>query len=235
MKSAMEKQPTAREASPRETASLSAEVVHRLETEILKGSRRPGDRLDERQLAEQYGVSRTPVREALQRLAASGLVISRGRQGLQVSQLSLADLLDAFSVVAELEGLAAAQAARRMQPGQKLLLEQAHEECIRASESGDEEFFYDANIRFHETVAEASHNRILQEELRRLTLKISPYRRTITYQPGRVLSSIPEHKAIMDAILAGDTEKAHATMRKHVTLLGEGLPDLLHFLPMVDN
>jgi DNA-binding GntR family transcriptional regulator len=219
-----------------QTAESLSEAAYRMIEELIVTQRlRPGSMLSENGLREQLGCGRTPVREALQRLAASGLVISRGRQGLQVSQLSLADLLDAFSVVAELEGLAAAQAARRMQPGQKLLLEQAHEECIRASESGDEEFFYDANIRFHETVAEASHNRILQEELRRLTLKISPYRRTITYQPGRVLSSIPEHKAIMDAILAGDTEKAHATMRKHVTLLGEGLPDLLHFLPMVDN
>src|SRR5690349_14433463 len=102
-----------------EPESLSAGVVDRLEEEILGGVRRPGDRLDERQLAEQFGMSRTPVREALQRLAASGLVVSRGRQGLQVAQMSLADLLDAFSVVAELEALASAQAARRMLPDQR--------------------------------------------------------------------------------------------------------------------
>src|ERR1700676_1668697 len=95
-----------------EPGSLSAGVVHRLEVEILKGQRKPGDRLVERQLAEQCGVSRTPVREALQRLAASGLVVSRGRQGLQVAQLSIADLLDAFSVAAEMEALAWCNAAR---------------------------------------------------------------------------------------------------------------------------
>lgn len=213
-----------------EPESLSAEVVHRLEEEILKGLRRPGDKLDERQLAEQFGMSRTPVREALQRLAASGLVISRGRQGLQVAQLSLADLLDAFSVVAELEALASAQAARRMQPDQKVRLQAAHAACARASDAEDVEGFYEANLVFHETIAAASHNRILQEELRRLTLKISPYRRTITYRPGRMQSSIPEHGQVMEAICRGEGAEAARLMRAHVTLLGEGLSDLLHFL-----
>src|SRR6202021_602089 len=122
--------PVARAAvSAQEPESLSAGVVHRLEVEILKGHRKPGDRLDERQLAEQYGVSRTPGREGLQRLAASGLVVSRGRQGLQVAQLSIADLLDAFSVAAEMEALSSAHAARRIRPEQKSRIEAAHQAC----------------------------------------------------------------------------------------------------------
>src|ERR1700742_5149836 len=115
-----------------EPESLSANVVHRLELEILKGRRKPGDRLDERQLADHFGVSRTPVREALQRLAASGLVVSRGRQGLQGAQMSLADLLDAFSVAAELEALASAQASRRIQADQRDRIEAAHQACSGA-------------------------------------------------------------------------------------------------------
>jgi DNA-binding GntR family transcriptional regulator len=222
-------------AASDEPESLSAEVVVRLEEEILKGVRMPGDRLDERQLAEQFGMSRTPVREALQRLAASGLVISRGRQGLQVAHLSLADLLDAFSVVAELEALAAYQAARRITAEQRVRLQAAHDACEVASLANDVQPFYEANLRFHETVAAASHNRILQEELRRLTLKISPYRRTITYQPGRMVSSIPEHGEVMDAIFKGDGARASRVMRGHVTLLGEGLSDLLHFLRFSDQ
>jgi len=213
-----------------EPESLSANVVHRLELEILKGQRRPGDRLDERQLADHFGVSRTPVREALQRLAASGLVVSRGRQGLQVAQLSIADLLDAFSVAAEMEALAAAQAARRIRPEQKNRLEAAHQACSAASEKGDADSFYEANLAFHETITAASHNRILQDELRRLTVKISPYRRTITFQPGRMESSIPEHGQIMQAVFRGDAVQASQVMRSHVTLLGDGLSDLLHFL-----
>jgi DNA-binding GntR family transcriptional regulator len=213
-----------------EPESLSAVVVHRLEVEILKGQRKPGDRLDERQLAEQFGVSRTPVREALQRLAASGLVVSRGRQGLQVAQLSIADLLDAFSVAAEMEALASAQAARRIRPDQRRRLEAAHQACSVAAQALDAGGFYEANLEFHETISAASHNRILQDELRRLTVKISPYRRTITFQPGRMESSIPEHDQIMVAIFRGDATQASQVMRSHVTLLGEGLSDLLHFL-----
>jgi DNA-binding GntR family transcriptional regulator len=213
-----------------EPTSLSAEVVTRLEGEILQGLRKPGDRLDERQLAEQYGVSRTPVREALQRLAASGLVVSRGRQGLQVARLSVADLLDAFSVVSELEALAAAQAARRIAPEQRMLLKETHTACEQAAQAGDAGRFYAANLAFHDAVAAASHNRVLQEELRCLTLKISPYRRTITFQPGRMIGSIPEHAAVMEAIFRGDGAVAAQAMRSHVTLLGEGLSDFLHFL-----
>jgi DNA-binding GntR family transcriptional regulator len=218
--------------TPPEPESLSAGVVNRLEEEILRGLRRPGDRLDERQLAEQFGMSRTPVREALQRLAATGLVVARGRQGLQVAQMSLADLLDAFSVVAELEGLASAQAARRILPEQKARLQAAHRVCAETATAEDADAFYRANLDFHETIAAGSHNRILQDELRRLTLKISPYRRTITYQPGRMHSSIPEHERVMEAILRGDGAQAAQMMRAHVTLLGEGLSDLLHFLRM---
>jgi DNA-binding GntR family transcriptional regulator len=218
--------------TPPEPESLSAGVVNRLEEEILRGLRRPGDKLDERQLAEQFGMSRTPVREALQRLAATGLVVARGRQGLQVAQMSLADLLDAFSVVAELEGLASAQAARRIRPEQKARLQAAHRVCAETATAEDADAFYRANLDFHETIAAGSHNRILQEELRRLTLKVSPYRRTITYQPGRMHTSIPEHERVMEAILRGDGLQAAQMMRAHVTLLGEGLPDLLHFLRM---
>jgi len=213
-----------------EPESLSASVVHRLELEILKGQRKPGDRLDERQLADHFGVSRTPVREALQRLAASGLVVSRGRQGLQVAQMSLADLLDAFSVAAEMEALASAQAARRILPNQRDGLEAAHEACSAAANIRDVDGFYEANLEFHEMIAAASHNRVLREELRRLTVKISPYRRTITFQPGRMESSIPEHEQIMQAIFRGDAAQAGQVMRSHVTLLGDGLSDLLHFL-----
>lgn len=213
-----------------EGTSLTAEVAARLEQEILRGIRKPGDRLDERQLAESFGVSRTPVREALQRLSASGLVVSRGRQGMQVSKLAVADLLDVFSVVAELEALAAAQAARRIQPRQKEQLQTTQAACTAATEAKDAEAFYLANIDFHEVISQASHNRALQDHLRRLTVKTAPYRHIITYQPERMKASIEEHVTIMEAILAGDSTAASKAMRAHVTLLGEGLSDLIHYL-----
>lgn len=222
-----------RAALPRnagEEASLSGNIAHRLEEDILRGRVQPGHRLDERELSEQYGVSRTPIREALQRLSASGLAVARGRQGLQVAQFSVADLLDALSVVAELEALAAAQAARRITIAQRKVLEAAHKACGKAIAASDFDGFYDSNIAFHDAISAASHNRVLQDELRRLSLKTAPYRRAITFQPGRMPSSQPEHAAVLDAILHNDPTSAGDLMRRHIALLSEGISDFLHFV-----
>ncbi|MDB5510685.1 MAG: gntR [Enterovirga sp.] len=213
-----------------EEMSLSGDIAKRLEEEILRGRVRPGHRLDERELSERYGVSRTPVREALQRLSASGLAVARGRQGLQVAQLSVADLIDALSVVAQLEALAASQAARRILPEQRSLLREAHEACELALEKGDADAFYDANLAFHDVVVAASHNRVLQDEIRRLSLKTAPYRRAITFQPGRMTGSVPEHAEILQAILDNDGKRASELMSRHITLLTEGIADFLQFV-----
>jgi DNA-binding GntR family transcriptional regulator len=218
-------------ALPRhEDASLAADIAKRLEEEILRGRVRPGTRLDERELSARYQVSRTPVREALQRLSASGLAVARGRQGLQVAQMSVADLLDALSVVAELEALACMQAARRITAEQRKGLQVAFEACGKAAAKGDADGFYDANIDFHNAIAEASHNRVLQDELRRLSLKTAPYRRTITFQPGRMAASQPEHEAVLKAILGNDPVAAGTLMRSHLSMLSDGISDFLHFI-----
>ncbi len=207
----------------------------RLEADILQGRVRPGDRLDERELSKTYGVSRTPVREALQRLQASGLAVARGRQGLQVAQLSVADLLDGMTVVAELEALAAAQAARRVTEDGRATLDRAHEACGQAVVTGDCEAFYNANLQFHDAIAAASGNDILQDALRRLSLKTAPYRRAITFQPGRMPASHPEHAAILDAILGRDAARASELMRRHVLLLTADISDFLRFVRGTDH
>lgn len=229
------RKPAGRRTGAGDDPSLSGDIARRLEEDILRGRVQPGHRLDERELSARYGVSRTPIREALQRLAAGGLAAARGRQGLQVAQFSVADLLDALSVVAELEALAAAQAARRITPDGRAALEDAHAACGRAVEAGAFDAFYDANIDFHDAIAAASHNRILQDELRRLSLKTAPYRRAITVQPGRMPASQPEHGAVMDAILRSDDEAAATLMRRHVSLLSEGIADFLHFVRSSDQ
>jgi DNA-binding GntR family transcriptional regulator len=213
-----------------DAGSHAGQIVRELEEEILLGRRLPGDRLDERSLAAQFGVSRTPVREALQRLATSGLVTLKGRRGACVAQLSVSDLLDAFYVVAELEALAARQAARRVQPEQRSKLKASHAECSAMAKNDNPAGFYEANLRFHGAIIEACHNRVLQEQLRSITVLTSPYRRCVTYQPGRMVASVDEHKAVMDAIFGGDGEQAYELMRHHVNLLGDGLSDLLHYL-----
>lgn len=218
-----------------EAGSQASEIVRRLEDEILHGHRAPGDRLDERSLAEHFGVSRTPVREALQWLAANGLVTLRGRQGARVVQLSVPDLLDAFYVIAELEGMAARQAARRIRPEQRQRLTASHDACEARAAAGDPKGFYEENTRFHDIILEACHNRVLQDRIRTVRALTAPYRRYVTFQPGRMTSSVPEHAAIMQAIFAGNGDEACRLMREHVNLLGEGLSDLLHMLESGDR
>ena len=209
---------------------LASDIALRLEEDLLRGRVCPGQHLDERELSQRYGVSRTPVREALQRLSASGLAVARGRQGLQVTRFSIVDLLDALGVVAELEALAAAQAARRIRPAQQAALDAAHDACAEAIRAADPNAFYDANIDFHHAISSASHNVVLQEELRRLSLRTAPYRRAITVQPGRMAASQTEHAAVIEAIRRPDGAEASTLMRRHVALLTEGIADVLHFI-----
>lgn len=209
--------------------SLSAQIARRLEDEILSGTRSLGERLDERELATHFDASRTPVREALQRLAASGLVVMNGRQGAHVARLTLIQLLDAFKVVAELEALAAEQAARRIAPAQAAELEAHQLACEAACADGDVARFYEANLRFHQGIVEVCGNWMLKEQLRGAKL-LAPYRRYITSQPGRMSSSIVEHGAILEDIRNGDSAAAAEQMRRHVNALGLGVSDFLHHL-----
>ena len=184
----------------------SDEIAKDLEHQILQGRRKPGERLDERSLADEYAVSRTPIREALQRFAATGLVTLSGRCGASVTKLSVPALMDAFYVVSELEGMAARQAARRMGREERDLLKKAHLECDAMSRADDVEGFYAANQVFHDLVVNGSKNRFLQDQLHTARLIIAPYRFHVTYQPGRMAASIKEHRAVLDAILAADGE-----------------------------
>jgi DNA-binding GntR family transcriptional regulator len=221
--------PRAGKAEANPEASLAGDIAKRMEEEILRGRALPGTRLDERELSERFRVSRTPVREALQRLSASGLAVARGRQGLQVAKMSITDLLDALTVVAELEALACVQASRRISPEQRALLQKAHEACGQAAARRDVEEFYNANIDFHDAIADASHNRVLQDELRRLSLKTAPYRRSITFQSGRMEASQLEHEAVLNAIVSNNPAEAGALMRNHLSMLSDGIADFLHF------
>lgn len=215
------------EENQSESGSQVGEIVRQIQSDILFGRRQPGERLDERSLAENFGVSRTPIREALQWLAANGLVSLRGRQGARITQLSVPDILDAFFVIAELEAMAARQAARRIRPEQKEALQSHQDRCAERALDNDPLGFFEANIDFHATILAACHNRILQDQIANVRVLTAPYRKQVTFQPGRMRESIPEHEAIMLAIFSGDGEAASQLMLKHVNLLGEGLSDLL--------
>jgi DNA-binding GntR family transcriptional regulator len=197
-----------------------------LEDEILGGRLSPGTRLDETALAEQFGVSRTPVREALKQLASAGLIEIRPRQGAFVVELTMAEIFEIFELMAELEALCAGLAARRMSQEERARLIEAHRACERIAREEEPEAFYAANNAFHEIVYRGSHNRFVERETRALRNRIHPYRRFITYRPGRLARSIAEHAAILEAIVAGAEEPARRAMHQHLSVLAEDMLEI---------
>jgi DNA-binding GntR family transcriptional regulator len=207
--------------------SRAENLLQRLEEEILLGKLPPGSRLDEKQLADRFHVSRTPVREALWHLASSGLVERRRHHGAIVKQLTLVELIEMFQVIAELEGLCARLAARRMTLAERKQLHQIHRLAGKRIGYQDFEAFFESNNEFHENIFVGSKNRFLQQESRALRNRVNPYRRYITYQAGRMGKSHAEHEAIIKAIDSGNADEAQKLMRNHVNMLGEVVADFI--------
>lgn len=205
----------------------SDDMAHRLESEILNGTLPPGTRLDEHSLARRFSVSRTPVREALRQLVSSGLVNIRPHHGAVVRQLTLAELIEMFQVVAELEGLGARLAARRISKAERDELRSSHEACKQHAKKRDEESFLNENYRLHDILLLASRNRFLISETRKLVRRVNPYRRFVTQRSGVMEKSILEHAAVIAAVENGDGVAAHDLMRAHLNILGEEAGDLV--------
>lgn len=214
-----------RQASRQKRETRSDDLAHRLESEVLSGAIAPGTRLDEQTLARRFGVSRTPVREALRHLASSGLVQIRAHQGAVVRQLTLPELLEMFQVMAELEGLGARLAARRINSQTIDRLRQSHEACQRFAAKREEERFFEENNRLHDIILTASRNKFLIDEVHRLVGRVNPYRRFVTQNPGVMEKSVIEHEAVISAIEKGDGAAAHELMRGHLNMLGQEAGD----------
>lgn len=207
--------------------TLAESLRQKLEEAIADGRLEPGSRLDEQEIAQRFGVSRTPVREAFRLMAANNLVELRGRQGATVRAIKAQALIEMFQVMAELEGLCARLAARRVTPAWGEQISNIHQRLVGIGEGGDVDAFYDINQEFHEAIYEASRNAFLADQTRRLRNQVGAYRRRVTHMPNRVADTVREHEAIMQAILAHDPERAHSAMRDHVNLLGYNLLDFL--------
>lgn len=198
-----------------------------LEREIVTGDLGPGMRLDEVRLAERYQVSRTPVREALMQLAASGLVEMRPRQGALVAAIGTFQLAEMFEVMSELESLCARLAARRMTQRERDDLAELHEACAPYLEGADADGYYEMNLRFHEAIYAGSHNAFLEQETRKIRRRLSPYRRMQLHRPGRLADSHAEHAAVVAAIRAGDQELAGRLLKDHVAIQSGTFVDFL--------
>jgi len=208
-------------------ANATERLKDDIENEIAAGRLLPGDRLDEVSLAARYGVSRTPIREALHSLAASGLVEVRPHRGAVVVDIGPDRLLEMFEVMAELEAMCARHAARRMTESDHRELVAAHDACGRAQQAGDCDGYYYENARFHLAIYASSHNGFLAEQARALHRRLQPYRRLQVRVRNRLAVSYREHGEVLEAIAAGNSELAAERLRAHVLVQGERFADLV--------
>ncbi|HEX4917336.1 MAG TPA: GntR family transcriptional regulator [Limnobacter sp.] len=213
---------------------LSEDVRDQIEELIAFGKLAPGEHLDETELAERFGVSRTPIREALNQLATAGLVEIRARRGAVVAQFNAQQLVEMFEVMGEFEGMCGRLAARRLTDKEQKELLDVHEECKRAiAAGGDPDQYYQLNDKFHGVIYRGSHNEFLMEQAWGLRRRLRPYRRLQLRVRGRISNSLDEHEAIVQAILKGDGEKANELLRQHVMVQGQRFADLVASLPLL--
>lgn len=201
--------------------TLGDNITDELETQIVMGHMAPGEKLDEVALGKYFSVSRTPIREALRALAAKGLVEFRPRIGAIVACPTVGEVIDLFELVAELEGVAARLAAERMTDEAAKDIISAHDACQSAVLTLDPHKYYEINGLFHDAIQKAAQNEALREQTELLNKRLSPYRRFITFTPGRIETALREHEEIYLALIARDADAAALAMRNHVRVLAE--------------
>jgi DNA-binding GntR family transcriptional regulator len=195
------------------------ELRLQLADEIVRGGLPPGAPLDETDIARRFSVSRTPVREALRQLVASGLVEARPHRGAVVAQPSIERLTGMFEAMAELEAICAGLAAERMTPVERHQLETVHEELRVLSHAGNPDRFHEVNERFHNAIYAGSQNAYVAEMTLATRVRVQPFRRAQFRNLGRLAKSHAEHDRVVVAIMRGDKTGAAAAMRAHIELV----------------
>lgn len=206
------------------------ELRQMLADEIVRGKISPGDTLDETVIAVRFRVSRTPVREAIRQLAASGLVDARPHRAAIVARPSRDDLIGMFEAMAELEGLCAHYAAERMTPAERTALERVHEELRLLIKDGDPQNYHETNQLFHGTIYSGAHNSYLAELTISTRIRVQPFRRAQFRNLGRLAKSHEEHDRVVTAVHRADAAAAQKAMRDHIMTVFEEFEAYLHLV-----
>ena len=196
--------------SPR---ALYQEVAELLRERIFSHELAPGSWIDELKLAEAYGISRTPLREALKVLATEGLVTMKVRRGAYVTEVSDTDLSDVYHLLALLESDAAGVVAEKATPAQIKELQSLHDELEKAV--GNRERFFALNEAFHMRLLEIANNRWRNQMVADLRKVMKLNRHNSLLKSGRIEESLAEHRAIMAALATRDAQACARRMREH--------------------
>lgn len=208
--------------------TIANRIYKDLAGQIISGALSPGKKLEEKPLAQQFGASRTPIREALRELAARGLIELVPRHGGVVTRVSLHQLVDMLEAECEVEALCARLAAQRMTALEKSEIEMIFGklECVTAEQNFVA--FLELNQEFHSRICAGAHNATIGGMTRELRERLAPFRQSqAETADARLIRSMQEHKEIVLAIIAGDVEKAYEAMRRHNARLSIGVLNVL--------
>ncbi len=195
---------------------LYEDVAERLREQIFAHELAPGSWLDEQSLALEFGISRTPMREAIKVLASEGLVTTKMNKGAYVTEVDRRDLEQIFTVLSLLEGQAAQETALKATEVQLTQLDDLHHRLEKAAADRDLEQFFEINVKFHDMIQEIAGNKWMNGVIVDLRKVLKLQRRDSLSRSGRLLSSLIEHREILQAILKRDPLAAEAAMRKHL-------------------
>lgn len=200
-------------ALPLNTRALYVEVAELLRERIFAQALPPGSWIDELKLSEEYGISRTPLREALKVLAAEGLVTMKLRRGAYVTEVSERDLSDVYHLLALLESDAAAVVAERATDEQLRELQALHQDLENAA--GERELFFTVNEAFHRRLLEVADNRWRDQMVNDLRKVMKLNRHHSLLKSGRLQESLAEHRLLVEALLQRNSKLAAQRMQAH--------------------
>ena len=193
--------------------ALYEQVAERLREQIFARELEPGSWIDELKLCAQWGISRTPMREALKVLAVEGLVTMKVRRGAYVTEMSQDDVAQVYHLLALLESDAAAQVAAQASAEQRARLQQLH--ALLETQVGQRDAFFATNERFHMALLDIAGNRWAVQVVQDLRKMMKLNRHHSLFKQGRLEDSLAEHRALMQALSARDAEAARQTMQLH--------------------
>lgn len=200
----------------KENKSLTSLIFDKIREDILSDAYVAGDKIVEAKLADELGVSRTPVREALKQLELDGLVDNIPNRGVVVKGISNQDIQDIYTIRVAIEGIAARWAVERMDDSVVEDLKEIYDLMEFYTFKNDLDRIFELNTRFHETIYVATQSRYLEQVLRDFQLFIKSTRNRSLQTIGRSKDALEEHKAILEGFMERDAEKAYAATVKHI-------------------
>jgi len=203
------------------------QIADTLEQLVFAGEFQDGDRLDELKLAEQFHVSRTPIREALQVLVTSGMAEQIPRRGVFIRQPGPVELMEMFETMAEIEAVCGRLAATRMSDQDLDALGAANDRCQQAIEASDHDRYYSENETFHQIIYRGAANSYLEKQALQLQNRLRAYSRIQLRFRGRLKQSMGEHSEVLRFLRDGDADNTAKVLRDHVAVQGEKFHQLI--------